>query len=192
MGLDMYLMRAILHGYTPEQAEAANSYFSMMEHNAQYPEKQYTSIKDWADQDDSLLEGGVIEAFRSEYKQRYMAWDIEKRYPEYFDVFEQVGHWRKAYGIYGWFIEHVQDGYEDFEICIVSKEQLEELKSICESVLACNTLAETLLPPDIGLMYGSTKYDEYYYRTLQSTVEIIDKVIAETNWDVETVCYQAS
>ena len=74
----------------------------------------------------------------------------------------------------------------------VSKEQLEELKSVCESVLACNTLAETLLPPDIGWIYGSSEYDEYYYHTLQSTIEIIDKVIAETNWDVETICYKAS
>ena len=191
MGLDMYLMRANLHGYTPEQAEAANSYFSMMRHNERHPEKQYTSLKDWASKDDSLLEGGVIEALRSEYQPHYFHWDTEKMFPMP-DVFEQVGHWRKAYGIYGWFIENVQDGYEDFEICIVSKEQLEELKSICESVLACNTLAETLLPPDIGLMYGSTKYDEHYYRTLQSTIEIIDKVLAETNWDVETICYEAS
>lgn len=189
MGLDMYLMRANLHGYTPEQAEAADDYYRMMEFNAKHPEYQHTSMEV---KDNPLLEGGVIEAFRSQYKQRYMAWDIEKRYPDYSSVFEQVGHWRKAYGIYGWFIENVQDGDEEFKIYIVSKEQLEELKSVCESVLACNTLAETLLPPDIGWIYGSSEYDEDYYHSLQSTIEIIDKVIAETNWDVETICYKAS
>lgn len=191
MGLDMYLKRANLHGYTPEQAEATNSYFSMMRHNERHPENQYTSIKDWASKDDSLLEGGVIEALRSEYQPRYFHWDTEKMFPMP-DVFEQVGYWRKANAVHGWFVHNVMDDVDDCENHIVSKEQLENLKADCEAVLARKTLAKKLLPVYDGFYFGSQKYDKAYYSDLQSTIEIIDKVLAETNWDVETVCYEAS
>ena len=49
-------------------------------------------------------------------------------------LFEKVGYWRKANAIHKWFVDNVQDGADDCEYYEVSKEQLENLLSICIEV----------------------------------------------------------
>ena len=222
MGLDMYLKRANLHGYTPEQAEAANAYYSMMEHNKENPEEQYTSIQEWAGVDDSLLDMGAVEALRSQYRPTYFDFDVDKLFPMY-DVFEQVGYWRKANAIHRWFVQNVQDGVDDCGTYIVTREQLEQLKAACERVLAIAQIVDgqictgislddeqecrimeagkvvanpedcaEILPTQGGFFFGLTDYDEVYIQDLDNTVKIITEVLEQTNWEVESVCYQAS
>ena len=150
MGLDMYLKRANLHGYTPEQAEAANAYYSMMEHNKENPVEQYTSIQEWAGVDDSLLDMGAVEALRSQYRPTYFDFDVDKLFPMY-DVFEQVGYWRKANAIHRWFVQNVQDGVDDCGTYIVTREQLEQLKAACERVLAIAQIVDGKICTGISL-----------------------------------------
>lgn len=222
MGLDMYLKRANLHGYTPAQAEAANAYYSMMENNKKRPEEQYTSIKEWASIDDSLLDMGAVEALRSQYRPYYFDLDVDKLFPQY-DIFEQVGYWRKANAIHRWFVQNVQGGVDDCGTYIVTREQLEQLKATCEQVLSvvktkigkvctgitfCNgkevknmeegrvvtnpKACAKILPTQSGYFYGSTAYDDSYIYDVENTVKIINDILAQTNWDIESVCYQAS
>lgn len=102
-----------------------------------------------------------------------------------------VAYWRKANAIHQWFVENVQDGEDDCKEYHVSRENLEELKSICEQVLADPQKASELLPTTDGFFFGSTKYDEWYTRDLQHTVKSIDEVLQ--NYDDEwTFEYQSS
>jgi hypothetical protein len=39
-------------------------------------------------------------------------------------------------------------------------------------------LAEELLPSHSGFFFGSTEYDEWYFKDLTRTVEIIDRCLA--------------
>ena len=192
MGLDMYLKRANLHGYTPKQAKAASAYYSMMEHNKKHPEDLCTSLYEWEFIDDSLLDMGAVEALRPEYQQRYLDFGFGKPILGYPDVFEQVGYWRKANAIHSWFVGNVQDNHDDCEIYLLTRAQLEELKSICELILSHEASPNEALPACNGFFFGSTEYDEDYYSDLRKTVEIIDSVIAETDWEVESICYEAS
>lgn len=48
----------------------------------------------------------------------------------------QVGYWRKANAVHGWFVEHVQDGVDECQRSRVELEQIVELRELCEKVVA--------------------------------------------------------
>lgn len=53
-------------------------------------------------------------------------------------------------------------------------------------------ICEELLPTCSGFFFGSTEYDQWYMDDITSTIEQLEKVIEETDWETETVYYQAS
>ena len=59
------------------------------------------------------------------------------------------------------------------------KEQLKELKELCQQVLDDPKQAEELLPVKEGFFFGSEEYDEWYFSDLQETIEIIDWAISK-------------
>jgi hypothetical protein len=46
-------------------------------------------------------------------------------------------------------------------------------------VIADPQIAETLLPTTSGFFFGGTNYDEYYYRDIEETSEVIGKLLTE-------------
>jgi hypothetical protein len=97
------------------------------------------------------------------------------------NIEEEVGYWRKANQIHRWFVENIQNGVDNCGEYSISKGELEELRNICTEVLNDHSKAEELLPSASGFFFGNTDYDEYYYNDVQHTIEIIDKIIGETN-----------
>ena len=51
------------------------------------------------------------------------------------EAFTEVGFWRKANHIHNWFVVNCQDGVDECQETEISKENLEELLSICKKVL---------------------------------------------------------
>lgn len=100
---------------------------------------------------------------------------------------EEVGYWRKANQIRNWLDKHV--GVENTTMTELSKETLEELLNDCKRVLENHILAPLVLPTSSGFFFGSTAYDEWYFDDLEQTVEMLERVIAETDWDSETIEY---
>lgn len=98
-------------------------------------------------------------------------------------VVEEVGYWRKANQIHNWFVQNVQEGEDDCGEYHVYEEQLEELLGLCKQVLTNNELAEELLPSQSGFFFGGTEYDEWYFKKLEETVEIIETLLSERNED---------
>ncbi len=95
-----------------------------------------------------------------------------------------VGYWRKANAIHQWFVDNCQDGSDDCREYMVSREQLETLLNLCNQVKENKGLASELLPTTSGFFFGSTEYDEYYFDDIDSTIEIINKVLQmEPSWD---------
>ena len=102
----------------------------------------------------------------------------------------EVGYWRKANAIHDWFVKNVQEGKDECRPHYVDREKLIELKALCDRVLANHILAHELLPTTDGFFFGGTEYDEWYFDSLKSTVEIIDSVLMLPHiWDFE---YQSS
>ena len=91
----------------------------------------------------------------------------------------KVAQWRKANQIHQWFVDNVQDGEDNCKEYYVEREQLEELKSVCEQVLAGKTLAEELLPPASGFFFGSYEIDEWYWEQVKDTVEQLERVLTK-------------
>jgi len=88
-----------------------------------------------------------------------------------------VGYWRKANAIHKWFVDRCQDGRDECQSTRVGREQLTELRDICQRILADNTLAQSLLPTTSGFFFGSTDYNGWYYSDLKDTVSQIDSVL---------------
>ena len=105
---------------------------------------------------------------------------------------EEVGYWRKANQIHNWFVNHVQNGVDDCGSYLVTKEQLQELYYTVDVVMLNPERAMELLPTRPGFFFGSCDYDEYYYRDLSQTAEILDSILTYTNFELETIEYQSS
>lgn len=120
---------------------------------------------------------------------KYMVWE---------SLFTEVGYWRKANEIHRWFVENVQDGVDDCEMYVVEKEALETLLDVCKTVLDAQhkdefeSVAMQWLPTQDGFFFGGTDYDNWYIADLEDTINIIEKVLAETDFDNEIITYQSS
>lgn len=93
------------------------------------------------------------------------------------EVTFRVAYWRKANAIHEWFVKNVQDGVDECQEAWVSREQLQELITICETVLADMSKAEQLLPTRSGFFFGGTDYDEFYKGDIEYTVERLKKIL---------------
>jgi hypothetical protein len=109
------------------------------------------------------------------------------------EVTVRVGYWRKANHIHKWFVDKCQEGQDDCGNYWVSRDHLNELKKLCQQVLDFRHLAVDNLPTAGGFFFGSTDYDEYYFRDVEQTVKFIDSALkildSEKGWDIE---YQSS
>jgi hypothetical protein len=95
------------------------------------------------------------------------------------EITEQVGYWRKANSIHGWFVEHVQNGNDDCKEYYVSDEDLTKLLETVRAVQADHSKAAELLPSTDGFFFGGTDYDNDYFQDLKDTEAIINAVLAE-------------
>ena len=57
-------------------------------------------------------------------------------------IVEDVGYWRKANAIHGWFVDNVQDGTDDCGTYSVSRESLKELLGLVNEVLEASKLVK--------------------------------------------------
>lgn len=90
----------------------------------------------------------------------------EKQHP----IIEEIGYWRKANAIHGWFIRNCADGIDECQQIEVKANDLIKLREECERVLDNKELAEQLLPPTPGFFFGSYELDEWYWESLEETV----------------------
>lgn len=89
-----------------------------------------------------------------------------------------VFYWRKAYAIHKWFIDHcAYVGEDNCKPMVVGVPNLRELHETCEKVLEDHSEAPELLPSQDGFFFGSTEYDEWYFKTVEHTRDSIGKIL---------------
>lgn len=143
MGLDMYLEKMPRYGNTtPREISAIESYMDW-KRKKEKKECNYT-LKKWCGVDyKDVPKGKVLEFYKSHGKFGYAAWDTEQKYSGRYRIMEEVGYWRKANQIHNWFVENVQDGEDDCDYHNeVTKEDLEALLAICETIKATAIMEE--------------------------------------------------
>jgi hypothetical protein len=102
------------------------------------------------------------------------------------EVKVKAGCWRKANQVHRWFVQNVQEGTDDCGNYYVSRQNLIDLREICQRVMADKSLAPVEFPTTSGFFFGSTEYDDWYYNDLQETIDIVDKALTlDNNWDFE-------
>ena len=222
MGLDMYLERAKrIDGATPKDINMIDEYFSYClrpNKYRKYTMKAWCGV-DIKDVDMDLADAY---GFGEEYQTRYYVWDNEKKYPHlslwdevgYWRKANQIHNWFVKNvqdgiddcGTYEVTEEQLVDLLDTCkEVKANSKlidgkvkngERLGEngWEPIMEDgqYIEDPTVAEELLPTTSGFFFGSEGYDQWYMADIDYTIETLTKVLEETDFETEMVCYSAS
>ena len=96
-------------------------------------------------------------------------------------IVEEIGYWRKSNQIHNWFVENVQNGVDNCGEYYVSKSDLESLLELCLAIKLNPEQAEELLPTQSGFFFGGTEYDEWYYKDIDNTIQILQDALADDN-----------
>ena len=92
-----------------------------------------------------------------------------------------LAYWRKVNWIHNWFVENVQGGQDNCGEYYVTRDQLEDLKNLCDEIIASRDKdkAMELLPPVDGFFYGKdTVEDNYYWASLAETSNLIHDILS--------------
>lgn len=108
------------------------------------------------------------------------------------NIVEEVGYWRKSNQIHNWFVENVQEGVDNCQESYVDPEKLRELLSVCKQVKEDTSQAEVLLPTQSGFFFGGTDYDEWYFKDIDDTIELLEGLVNEDGFDQSDFYYQSS
>ena len=210
MGLDMYLYKMPRYrGTTAKQVSTLESYFGWIENKEDGGKAADYSLEEWCGvSEDNLPSQKVIDFYKKHYDTKYWSWDHEHRYGHKM-IMQQIADWRKANSIHQWFVENIQDGEDDCGFHReVTESDLESLLETCKTVLeSCvlidgddgdfkvvedSSVAEELLPTQSGFFFGGTSYDEWYVEDIKYTIEIIEKILKETDFDLYAIYYCSS
>jgi hypothetical protein len=70
---------------------------------------------------------------------------------------EEIGYWRKANHIHNWFVTNIQNGKDDQKDYDVTREQLQELLSVCEKVKSESKLVSGVITNGYSYVNGQRK-----------------------------------
>jgi len=91
---------------------------------------------------------------------------------------EPVMYWRKANQIRYWIVTHCPNVSEDENITLeLTQEQLRQLQSDIEVVMANFEKAPEILPTQAGFFFGTTEYDETYFLDLINTYKALHDIL---------------
>jgi hypothetical protein len=103
-------------------------------------------------------------------------------------------YWRKSNYIHKWFVDNVQEGKDDCKKYEVTVEQLKELYRLVSKTIKDKN--PELLPSQSGFFFGSTEYDDYYWKDLKRTKKELKALLDECKMHKDDwtfwLTYQAS
>ena len=182
MGLDMYL----------EGSFSTRAYIQPTDQQyADMREGKEVTLKRSSELEDAIAAIGFEDA------------PIDHQYNHFQYVFPIIT-WRKANAIHKFFVDEVQEGDDNCQRHYVPRETLQELLDRITTILDIKTpvaremKAEELLPTDIeGCFFSSKEYDDWYYKGLEETKKILEKVFeyeenAESGKCFDSFYYQSS
>lgn len=215
MGLEMHLYKTKrVEGFSATDYAYANrtlDYFREKE-NAKKNKKEFShTLEDWGVPESMTLEKAKV--LESEYTDKS---PVERF--RFFTIFDELGYWKQANHIHAWFVKNVQGGTDNWSYYFVTKENLLELKEICEKVLALNPFTiqnhdlfslidsgvitkadyegikaklEELMPTQEGFLFGMTHYNEEYFQEVKYTLEIAEEILKNGDFAKYVYFYRA-
>jgi hypothetical protein len=154
--------------------------------------RKYVSANNYSRDEEGNFSATPNPEFSNIMEQSDLPLDINKyTFSGSANVAIQVGYWRKANAIHGWFVNELANGVDECQEIYVPREKLSELRDLCKSALKEPAMAGEILPPTAGFFFGSNEVDEWYMDDLKTTIEMIDFILANTSEDYDFF-YQAS
>lgn len=161
-------------------------------------EKDYQKALAFFNENPSFSEGLLNEL--EALKQKYPDKETFQKLAEPVENKDFGFYWRKANHIHAYFVNNVQDGVDDQEAYEVTEETLLDLKSKLETAISLyestdlsdadkeDSLNQTL-PCQEGFFFGGTAYDEYYHEDNKSTLEYVNLVLDEMDFEKYMLFY---
>jgi hypothetical protein len=188
MGLDMYLYRSKkVKGLTADDYSKVDNTISDV------PKDAFKSVR---------------ESIKGRTKQAYEQLDevVKERgvYSKWLSIFEDIGYWRKANAIHNFFVQECQDGVDECQLSIVRKTHLKDLLKRCKKAISVKNIylndgilkdgegIEEYLPTTSGSFFGGTEFNEWFFNDVEETIELIEKVLKETDFKTQVICYRSS
>ena len=206
MGLDMYLCRTKrINGITIKQAQNIEAYLSWRDNERA---RKYT-LEEWSGvREKDVPPQSVIKYYEEQIK------NTKDEEVGYWRKANQIHNWFVenvqdgeddcgSYEVSKWQLEELLD------ICKLIKnkcklingrvkvgEHLENGKWVADyedgQILDNAEIAEEYLPTRSGFFFGGTDYDEWYMGDIDDTIQIIEKVLDETDFETQIVFYSSS
>lgn len=92
----------------------------------------------------------------------------------------QVGYWRKFNALHWWIVKNYANGEDDCQEIYLSVEDIEELLKVCQEVAMDHSKASELLPTKDGFFFGNTEYNDWYFKDIEYTIDLLQKIIELT------------
>lgn len=219
MGLDMFLTKYPRYkNITPKQVCFISDYINWKNH----PQAQNCTFKEWCGYNEYDVPLDAIEFYKSKMRTKYYMWDKEKKNPYksffteigYWRKANAVHQWfvencQNGVDDCGSYQVDKSDIEDLLEICNTIKPSITLIEKEAEVVIGYNregqikekrkikyiedsSICEELLPTQSGFFFGGTDYDEWYVQDIDETIEILEKVLTETDFENEIVFYQSS
>ncbi len=218
MGLDMYLERAKrIDGATVKEIRIAEEFFGW----AVDAYKEYT-MEEWCGIPENEVNKKVVINYIDEYKTRYCTWDTEHEYghSRIFDEVGYWRKANQIHAWFVKNVQNGYDDCKEYEVSEEQLEELLDIcKRVKDSsklvkgkiangetykngrwetvwedgeYIEDPTIAKELLPTASGFFFGGTEYDQWYMEDINHTIDVLTKVLEETDFDKEIITYSSS
>ena len=124
---------------------------------------------------------------------------------ETYSILDQLARIVKANHIFNWFIHNVMHGVANKDYYEITKDNLESLLNACNKVRneftynndkysVNEAVAEEYLPlmKERGIFFGTDNYDNIYANQVIEAINIINNILATTDFEKETVYFNAT
>lgn len=102
----------------------------------------------------------------------------------------EIAYWRKFNALHAWFVHNVQNDVDNCGNYPVTKENLKELLDTLKKITPENT--SKTFPVQSGFFFGSTEYDEWYFRNVTETIEKLTDIFEWFDFENDTLIYGSS
>lgn len=116
--------------------------------------------------------------------------DSYNGYPNWLEERNEIHYWRKFNALHHWMVECVQNGVDECNAHLVTREKLEELHSTLLRVNEGN--ADVVFPCSAGFFFGSTEYDDIYFTRVAETVLVVEHLLNTFDFETESIYYVSS
>ena len=217
MGLDMYLNKYPRYkDATADDFVMVDNYISWKERGQKY------TFDEWCGGDESKVRTDLIDFYKQKKYTRHFDWDKDDSfaYDTIFTEIAYWRKANEIHNYFVEYVQHGVDDCGTYDVSKKQLEDLlykcKEVERIAVlekskvvngytfengkeipmyedgEVIANAEEVAAILPTQGGFFFGSTDYDKYYMEDIKYTIDILEKILAETDFDTEAVCYRSS